>query len=417
MSAEREIVRSLGEEREIVRSLGEEREIVVVGGGPAGCAAAILLRQQGRDVLLLDEATFPRDKVCGESVSPGARALLERLGVASAVRALRPWRLDGMAVTSPGGIRFEGDYPAASGGGMALRRCALDAVLLDGARRAGVEVRTATHVRGLLRDAGDVVGVRLGRADEASEVRSRLVLGCDGRRSVVGRELGLLREHPRFRRFAVRGYWRGVHGLEHRGEMHVGGGGYCGVAPLCSESANVTFVLPAPHLRDAGGDLEGFYRRALARWPRLAERLEAARLEGPPRALGPLALEASGIVAPGAALVGDAAGFYDPFTGEGVTLALRSAALVAETVGEALDRSGAPLLEAYAARRRAETRDKFRFNRLLQGVVAWPALSDAVASRLRRRRALADRMVGVAGDFVPARDALSPRGLWELLRP
>jgi flavin-dependent dehydrogenase len=221
------------------------------------------------------------------------------------------------------------------------------------------------------------------------------------------------------RRFAVRGYWEGVEALGDVGEMHVGRGGYCGVAPLSATLANVAFVLDRRDMGPAAGDLEGFYRRSLkGRWPALAERLEGARLVEPPRAIGPLALECSAVAAPGVLLLGDAAGFYDPFTGEGVTLALRTAELAASALEPALARpASAPQLRlvAYERSRDAATRDKFRFNRLLQVAVGWPSAANAIARRLLRRPDLADRLVGIAGDFVPARTALGPRFLWDLL--
>jgi menaquinone-9 beta-reductase len=393
------------------------RDVVVVGGGPAGTAAAILLRQRGHDVLLLEEARFPRDKVCGESVSPEAWRLLEALGAAAAVRALDPWPLRGMTLRAPGGTTVRGEYRDGHAG-FAARRLALDQVLLDAARAAGVEVREGTRVSGLLRDDGAAVrGVTAAPGSAEEAVAARLVVGADGRRSVVARRLGLLREHRRLRKFAVRGHWEGMEGLGEYGEMHVGGGGYCGIAPLSATAANVAFVLDRREMAVAAGDVEGFHRRALAaRWPALAERLQRARLLGPPRAIGPLALEARGLTAPGALLVGDAAGFYDPFTGEGVTLALRSAELAAEAADRALQQAAVPDLRGYERARHAATRDKFRLNRLLQRVVAWPALADAVGHRLARRPDLADQLVGIAGDFVPARTVLGLRFVWEILR-
>jgi flavin-dependent dehydrogenase len=117
-------------------------------------------------------------------------------------------------------------------------------------------------------------------------------------------------------------------------------------------------------------------------------------------------------------LLGDAAGFYDPFTGEGVTLALRGAELAAAATCEALARGGSgplPRLASYERARAAATCDKFRFNHRLQLAVSWPAAANAIARRLRRRPDLADRLVGIAGDFVPARSALGPGFLLELL--
>jgi len=405
--------------------MSEPRDVVVVGAGPAGSAAATFLRQRGHDVVILDEAQFPRDKICGESVSPGARPLLAALGVADAVRALAPHPLRGMALTSPDGTTFRGDYRGVSELGFGARRDAFDQVLLEGARAAGAEVREGVRATGLVFEEGAVAGVTLENGAGPGTLRARLVIGADGRRSVVARRLGLLREHRSLRKFAVRGHWDGMEGLTEWGEMHVGGGGYCGIAPLAARRANVTFVLDRGEMAAAGGDLETFYRETLRRWPRLDERLARASLLGPPRAIGPLALEATRVSAPGALLVGDSAGFYDPFTGEGVTLALRSAQMAAEVADAALRSAGrtgsrtststVADLRAYDRLRDASTRDKFRINRMLQRVVAWPALSDTMARRLSRRPDLADKLVGIAGDFVPADTAWSWRFLWELM--
>jgi menaquinone-9 beta-reductase len=395
----------------------EDREVVVAGGGPAGCAAAIFLRQLGHDVLLLDAARFPRDKVCGESVSPEAWRLLERLGAAVAVRALAPGPVRGMQLTAPDGTRFVGRYREDREVGFALRRIDLDAALLASARAAGVEVREGARVVETLRDGPAVAGVAVATSEAVppSPIRARLVVGADGRHGRVARSLGLLHEHPRLRKFAVRGHFEGMQGLAELGEMQVAGGGYCGVAPLSQTRANVAFVLDLSEMRAAEGDLAAFYADTLQRrWPGLHERLHHARLLAPPRAIGPLALVARRTTLPGLVLVGDAAGFFDPFTGEGITLALRSAEIAAE-VGHAALQRGASLQE-YETRRDAATRDKFRVNRLLQRLIAWPALANATARRLARRPELADRLVRIAGDLVPARDALSPSLLLDLLR-
>ncbi len=387
----------------------------MVGGGPAGAAAAVFLRQTGHEVVLVDEARFPRDKVCGEGVSPEAWRLLRAMGAEGAVRALRPRAIRGMKLTSPSGISFTGEYGEGREPGFAVRRWCLDRALLDAARQAGVEVRVGVRARDVVGAEGQVRGVVVEGPHGPERLEARLVVAADGRNSVIARRLGLLRPHPTLRKFAVRGYWSGMQGLTDYGEMHVTRGGYCGIAPLAETDANVTFVLDRRALRAAAGDLEAFYLRTLERWPRIRERLSHARLTGPPRAIGPLALEARRVSAPGAVLVGDAAGFYDPFTGEGVTLALRSAELAAQVAHGVLGGGGADFRE-YDRLRHEATRDKFRLNRLLQRIVAWPALADAVAARLARRPDLADRLVGIAGDFVPARTALGPAFLLDLMR-
>ncbi len=395
----------------------ELRDVIVVGGGPAGAATATFLRQRGHDVLVLDEARFPRDKVCGEGISPEAWPLLAELGVEPDVRALHPYPLRGMTLYSPDGTRVQGSYVGSKRLGFAARRITFDETLLRRAGRAGADVVEGARVTDVVCEHGVVGGVVVA-AHEGTPVRlrARLVVAADGRRSIVARRLGLLGEHPRLRKFAVRGYFDGMEGLEEYGEMHVAAGGYCGVAPHSPTCANVAFVLDHRDMKGAGGDIEGFYMTALNRWPRLVERLRHATLLGRPRAVGPLALVAKRVSAPGLLLVGDAAGFYDPFTGEGVTLALRSAEMAARVADQALRLDSTEDLGEYDRIRHAATEAKFRFNRLVQVLVGRPWLADLMGHRLARRPDLADRLVGIAGDFIPARSALGLRFLAGLIR-
>jgi flavin-dependent dehydrogenase len=395
-------------------SQGAPHDVAVVGAGPAGSATALLLGQSGFDVVLCDAASFPRDKVCGDSVSPGAWPVLRRLGVAEEILRQRPQPLRGMRVVAPEGSEFRGDYPDGARG-FALRRRIFDNVLLEAARAAGVRVREGTRVAGVDRAEGAPWRAVL---DDGADLRARLLVLADGRRGLMARgrrATADLRARPRF---AARGYWRGVAGLEARGEMHVGAGGYCGVAPLGLDEANVTFVLDQAAFRPARGGLEAFYRAALrTRWPRLHARLEGASLTEPPRAVGPLLLSSPRSLAGGALVLGDAAGTLDPFTGEGVALALRGAALAADAAARALREGTDGAVRAYGQLYRRDTRSTFRVNRLILALADRPWLADAVARRLSRRPALACELIGMAGGLRPVREVLAPGFLWSLLRP
>jgi flavin-dependent dehydrogenase len=402
-------------------------DVLIVGGGPAGAASACFLAAQGLEVQLLDRAQFPRPKACAEYLSPEASRLLAALGVLEAVEQAGAAQLSGMTVRAANGREIRGEFVAAHGfrgfrdRGLALPRTTLDPILLDAARRAGVRVREGVRVVDLLRDdRGAVVGVRTASAS----IRASLVIGADGLRSIVARRAGLAatrRWAPR--RLALVAHFEGVDGIGRHGEMHVQRNGYVGLADVGGGRTNVALVVPTAAARGVEGDAEGYLSRWLTAVPRLAPRFRAARRVSPVLATGPFARASVRAYAPGVALVGDAAEFFDPFTGEGIYSALRGAELLAPHAARAVaatragDRRGATAaLAAYEQDRRAAFVGKWRVERLIGLAVSVPPLLNHVASVLEDRRDLADLLVGVAGDFVPPSAVLRPSFVWSLLR-
>ena len=343
-------------------AMSERRaEVVVVGRRPGRLRARAPAARGAGTTCCCSRPRFPRDKVCGESVSPeGWRLVRADLGAGTAVRALAPQPLRGMRLTAPDGTSFTGRYRGERRRASRCAALALDEALLARRARAGCRGgRGGARPRTCCSTRGSVAGVDgASGAAEPTRVRARLVVGADGRRSVVARRLGLLREHPRLRKFAVRGYWEAAEGLSDLGEMHVGERGYCGIAPLSATLANVAFVLDPRELARRRRRPRGLLpTHAAARWPGLAERLErgaprrAAARDRPARRALP-----RGVPPRAPCCVGDAAGFYDPFTGEGVTLALRGAELAAAAAGEALGAGGAAPLPRLASYERARAR-------------------------------------------------------------
>ncbi|HEU4566120.1 MAG TPA: FAD-dependent oxidoreductase, partial [Gemmatimonadaceae bacterium] len=320
-------------------------DVLVVGGGPAGAATAWALAAAGVDVLLLDRARFPRDKPCSEYLSPEASRILHAMGALAAMESAGAAQLAGMRVRAPGGREIHGDFAAGHGyrgfrdRGLALRRTVLDAILLERARAAGARVEEGVRVADLLRDRhGAVRGVaamdaRGGRVERSA----RLVVGADGLRSVVARRLGLARAAGRPRRLALVTHYEGVAEVGEHGEMHVERDGYCGIAHVGGGVANVAVVVPAHRGREIGAGREAFLERWIARRAHLAPRFTRATRVSPVHATGPFASRARRAWAPGAALVGDAADFFDPFTGEGIYTALRGGELLAPAAIAALE--------------------------------------------------------------------------------
>ncbi|MGH7529034.1 MAG: NAD(P)/FAD-dependent oxidoreductase, partial [Gemmatimonadales bacterium] len=287
-------------------------DVVVVGAGPAGAATALLLARSGARVLLLDRARFPRDKPCSEYLSPGATRVLERLGggVLAAVAAAAPARLAGMKIVAPSGASVVGRFEQSS---YALPRTRLDLILRQAAERAGAEVREGVKVEDLLHDRGAVGGVvATTAAGSAEPYRARIVVGADGLRSVVARRLRLVRRSlPR--RVAFSAHVADARDVRDLGEMHVGRHGYVGLGPIGDGLTTVALVVPAA---DAARGRRFFAE--LDAFPGLAGRFDPARLVRPVLATGPFAQWSRRPAARGVALVGDAAAFFDPFTGQGI---------------------------------------------------------------------------------------------------
>lgn len=407
-----------------------DAQVVVVGGGPAGSSAAYFMARAGLDVMILDRARFPRDKPCSEYMSPQASRILEEMGALNAVESSGAAQLAGMRVHAPNGATIHGEFLADHGyrgyrdRGLAVRRTVLDAILLERAREAGARVVEGVRVIDVLRDpSGRVTGVKTSCADAGNRFAD-IVIGADGLRSVVGRRLGLIRSSRWPRRIALVTHYRNVRGVHRFGEMHVDRDGYLGIADVGNGLTNVAVVVPVSRAAEIAADRTEFFESWIAERPRIAELFTTAERVDPVRATGPFASAARRAWTPGTALVGDAADFFDPFTGEGIYTALRGGELLAGHVVQSMAdrRNGAPsagdaAIRAYDAARRAEFSGKWRVERLVGAAIAFPTLINRAANVLSRRRDMADLLVGVVGDFVPAREVLSPRYLLRLLLP
>ena len=406
-----------------------DTDVVIVGGGPAGASAAWFLASAGVHVTIIDRAAFPRDKACAEYLSPQASRILDAMGALTPIEQAGAAQLGGMLVRAPNGEHIRGDFAAAHGfsgfrdRGLAIRRRILDGMLLDRARQAGAQVIEQGRVTDLARNtAGRAIGVKVLAHDaEPSVVRARLVVGADGLRSIVARKLGVARRLPWPRRIAFVTHYRDVGGVGERGEMHVEREGYLGIADVGGGVTNVALVVPASRVRARGGDPSQLLDAWLRRSGQLAGRFDTAERVSKVMATGPFASAVRRAWAPGAALVGDAADFFDPFTGEGIYAALRGGEMLApfalESLAASSSRHADRALAAYDRARRAEFRGKWMVERLIAAAVAFPPLINHAANVLSRRKDMADLLVGVAGDFVPASEVLRPGYLLRLLLP
>jgi flavin-dependent dehydrogenase len=390
------------------------RDAIVVGAGPAGAATAILLAERGHDVVVLDRARVPRSKICGEYVSPEAVRILDRLGVLKAIDAAGAAPLLGMHITGPDGTRLTGRYRTIGTRrpyrehALAVTRETLDGALAERLRALPVDFREGTRVTDVLRERDRVVGVEtLDAQGRSQRIHAALVVAADGRSSVVAQRLGCRRPHP-LRRVALVTYLAGVGGCRDYGEIFIDPPDYAILNPVAPDRVNMSLVVPLAHLAPWSARLETFFVARLKQMRHVLARVGGAERLTPVQAMGPLAYRVMPPREERVLLVGDAAGFYDPLTGEGIFSALRGAEIAAEAIARALHTGdfSSSLLARYEQARAAAFRDKTRFTRALHAVVRRRWLAGLTGRFLKSRPALVDAMLGVVGDYIPPRALL-----------
>lgn len=285
----------------------KETDVFIIGGGPAGLAAAVAARQRGFSVVVADGTRPPIDKPCGEGLMPEGRAALEKLGINIPAEDSHKFR--GICFVS-GGISVSASFP--QGNGLGVRRTVLHRIMIERAEAAGVSLLWQSPVTGLLPE-----GVLLG----GQLVRSRWVVGADGGHSLVRKWAGLDAYTSNWSRYAFRRHYR-LAPWNDCMELHWGPRCQLYITPVAEDEVCVAVISRDPNLRlDA----------ALAAFPEVDARVRGAETMSPERGAISVTRKLRRVYRSSVALIGDASGAVDAITGEGLCLAFRQAEALAES--------------------------------------------------------------------------------------
>lgn len=384
----------------MMRQDENDYDVVIAGAGPAGSSLAIRLALSGRRVMLVEQKKFPREKLCGEFVSPECIAHLSDLGVSPELTTVRGSTIErtvfytrsGRNVTIPSSW-FNADGQAAVG----LSRAELDLALLNRAKELGVDVREETTISGLITDDGIVKGVEIKQAGESpGAISSTLTVDATGRGRVLQR---FVRNEKREQasHVAFKTHLQNAAISPGTCEIYSYAGGYGGCNFVEDSLANICFIVAAADARKMGSDPERVFREILMTNSRAKAALEKSTPVKPWLAV-PIDRYGRGDLVPADGLlsVGDAAGFIDPFTGSGILLALESAEIAAHAIAtyfyqeEAFERLNAHYVNQYSQKINSRLRlssivRKFAYSPILaSGLVTALNISPNITRRVAR---------------------------------
>jgi 2-polyprenyl-6-methoxyphenol hydroxylase-like FAD-dependent oxidoreductase len=369
-----------------------EPRIIIVGAGPSGAATALALAGVGHEVTVLDRAEFPRDKACGEGLMPPGVAVLRRLGLLDAVLVTGAVRLDGVT------YQHEGDGPSVFAHfplprdlsprwGLGVRRLSFDAALASAIRdNPRVTFLEGVRVDGILRHDRRVVGVRT--TDGLLE--SDVVVAADGLHSRLRNSAGWGRTTRGRHRYGMVGHWR-VDTRTHRGiTVSFAREHEWYQAPVSTQELLVSSLGSRTHMSGIAHDYAAAARAAIPA-------LHDAELTSSPLAAGNFRVRARPVARDGLFLVGDAAGYDDPTTGEGIGVGLQ----LGESLAGHLDRAlrGTMTLDAAAAAYSIDHdrlwRNRRRITALALFMAAHPSLSRRAVSKAGSRPHTLSRLLGI----------------------
>jgi menaquinone-9 beta-reductase len=370
-----------------VAAVSIEIDVAVVGGGPSGSAAAHYLASRGHSVLVCERKAFPREKTCGDGLTPRAVKVLEEMGLA---QELGTWeRVRGLRVHAAGRT-LELDFPELDdfrNYGLVKPRKDLDQIVLDNAERAGAKVLYETQVVQPLYEKGVVVGLKAKRDGQDEEIRAKWIVCAEGAATKFARSLGRVREESYPMGFAIRQYFRSP--MEHSGwfeaylDIRTGPEavpGYGWVFPVGDGTVNAGVGLLSTYGGWRDVNLHSLQASFISALPKEWE-VNTETVCSRPRAgrlfMGGSVWPPHG---PGFLVVGDAAGMVNPCNGEGIAYGYETGRIAGRHLDEALRNGQSPTLHGYTRELIDSYGPYYRLGRRFVKLIGSPALMERLVS-------------------------------------
>jgi geranylgeranyl reductase family protein len=394
-------------------------DLIIVGGGPAGATAALYAKRAGLHTLLVDKATFPRDKICGDGLSGKSITILQDLNLLEKIRELPGALVHRIVFTSPAHDELVIDLRESNLSqiffGFVIRRQILDQFMLEQARRVLDTCIEGFQVKDLIWQDGCVKGIRgAKKGEEDTEYYGRIVLGADGTNSIVARKSGLYQHDPQHWVVALRQYYRNVDCHSDQIELHFTDEvtpGYFWIFPLEDGQANVGIGMLHTSIKRRGVDLRKALRAAIESPTFRNHFTHAEVVEEPVGWNLPIGSKHRRMTGNGFMLLGDAAGLIDPFTGEGIGNALYSAKFAVQAAQRALntnDVSDKFLRDNYDLPLWKEIGGELRISTQLQKIAQNRALLNFVIRKAARKKEIGDLIAGMLVNEVPRKKLTNP---------
>ena len=375
----------------------ETHEVIIIGGGPSGSLLGYLLAKNGRDVLIIEAHSQVKRKVCGEYLCPMGVQLLNDLNISNVLDGFLD--IEGMDIYPPSQRRVETNFPESDlmvNHGKSVNRQIFDERLIDLAKSAGAKYLMGESVKKITDHCGHwTLDTLSGKA-----LKSYLLVGADGRRSLVAKTINATDFNVKSKKVALLSWVERAKLNDRKGQMHIfKDGSYIGVDPTGEYEQNVSLVCDPEIIKNHGGALATI-NHYIQKSNCLHHSIGHIREDEDIHSITPLVHKVKKFSAKNIALIGDAAGFIDPLTGEGIFNALWTAKALADNLGqEKVNGPFAAGIKRYNRETKKFFFQKKRLNLFFQWLLKRPVYIEFIASYLLRAQKKADAFVGIIGNI------------------